>query len=616
MAATLNYGITLLDPNQAQKDVTVNEALVALDGLIQPAVTNAALTVAPSTPNDQDKYIVGVGATGIWAGNDNSVAVYQANGSFWTYYPPKNGWQVFDEATETFLVWEISGPAWVPSPVNNSNWSGTALAIANGGTGQATAAGAFAALVQPAASSALGGVKSASAPANQFMTGIDTSGTPQFAQPDVSEIAYTASAAGAVATTLQSRLSKQLCVMDFGAQGNTVTYTANASIAAGYNTLTVSAGMFTTADIGKTIVLPGAGTAGAPLVTAIAGVASSTSITLLANAGTTLSAAGTQIIYGNDDTSAILTALAALTYGGKLSFPGVNGSYLYFRGNGVLAADTIAANAVSILGDGAASLVTLMGGGSRGQSGVGGNQYYGNLIKATGLGGLAIENMRFQGYGCPIYVDTCTELLITKCGFNGYLQSTGYLFDKQIYSAGSSKIDVANNFFDNINFAVYLDQNSSSVRSEDVSVTDNRFQNSIASGAFTALYPVGVYAYYANNVKASGNHAKDIFSSGAGFGYFFYEGDGACGPIKVTDNVCEYTALTTNPAIAIAAGRSTDQCIADNQITAVSGAALVTGISCGFISGGNCAVQDNYVNMPAVASTFGIRLINRRRTTE
>ena len=121
MSSTLNFGITLLDPNQAQKDVTVNTALVVLDGFVQPSVISAALTSAPTLPNDQDKYIVPAGATGVWAGQTNNIAVYQANGSSWSFFTPKNGWLVVNQALGVLLSW--SGSAW------------TVLATVSTGTG-------------------------------------------------------------------------------------------------------------------------------------------------------------------------------------------------------------------------------------------------------------------------------------------------------------------------------------------------------------------------------------------------------------------------------------------------------------------------------------------------
>ncbi|MFO1144527.1 MAG: DUF2793 domain-containing protein [Amaricoccus sp.] len=94
---------------QAQKHVTVNEALRLLDGLVQLAVLDRHLTAPPASPADGARYIVATGATGAWAGWDLNVA-YWVDGA-WMRLVPRNGWQawVVDEAT--FLAW--TGSAWV-----------------------------------------------------------------------------------------------------------------------------------------------------------------------------------------------------------------------------------------------------------------------------------------------------------------------------------------------------------------------------------------------------------------------------------------------------------------------------------------------------------------------
>jgi hypothetical protein len=94
---------------QAQKHVTVNEALRLLDGLVQLAVLDRHLTAPPASPADGARYIVAPGATGAWSGWDLNVAYY-VDGA-WMRLVPRTGWQawVVDEAS--FLAW--NGSAWV-----------------------------------------------------------------------------------------------------------------------------------------------------------------------------------------------------------------------------------------------------------------------------------------------------------------------------------------------------------------------------------------------------------------------------------------------------------------------------------------------------------------------
>jgi len=80
---------------QAQKHVTHNEALQILDGLVHLSVRGAARTAPPPDPNDGDRFLVAPGATGEWAGWDNSIA-YWVDGA-WMQLPPRPGWRAWVE---------------------------------------------------------------------------------------------------------------------------------------------------------------------------------------------------------------------------------------------------------------------------------------------------------------------------------------------------------------------------------------------------------------------------------------------------------------------------------------------------------------------------------------
>ena len=81
----------------------------------------------------------------------------------------------------------------------------------------------------------------------------------------------------------------------FGAQGDFQEFSSTFTISAGSPALGSSPGVFTSAMVGKVIVVPGAGASGAALKTTILSYASPTAITLAANASTAISAG--EIIY-------------------------------------------------------------------------------------------------------------------------------------------------------------------------------------------------------------------------------------------------------------------------------------------------------------------------------
>ncbi|RMH22089.1 MAG: DUF2793 domain-containing protein, partial [Gammaproteobacteria bacterium] len=95
MANTENLNLPVVAASQAQKHVTVNESLYALDAIVQLAVIDKDLTSPPGSPTAGDRYIVGASSTGAWAGQDGNIAAYQ-NGT-WEFYTPKSGWVVYVE---------------------------------------------------------------------------------------------------------------------------------------------------------------------------------------------------------------------------------------------------------------------------------------------------------------------------------------------------------------------------------------------------------------------------------------------------------------------------------------------------------------------------------------
>lgn len=91
MSDTANLALPLVQPAQAQKHVTVNEALVRLDGVTQLCLVSVGLTVPPSSPAEGAAYGVPAGAVNDWAGRAGFVAVASNGG--WVFVPARRGWR-------------------------------------------------------------------------------------------------------------------------------------------------------------------------------------------------------------------------------------------------------------------------------------------------------------------------------------------------------------------------------------------------------------------------------------------------------------------------------------------------------------------------------------------
>ncbi len=96
-------------PSQAQKHVTHNEAIRALDALVQLSVIDRTHDAPPPSPVEGDRHIVAIpAAPGVWTGQGGRIAAWQDGA--WAFYAPRAGWLAWVENENALLVHD--GSAW------------------------------------------------------------------------------------------------------------------------------------------------------------------------------------------------------------------------------------------------------------------------------------------------------------------------------------------------------------------------------------------------------------------------------------------------------------------------------------------------------------------------
>lgn len=100
--------LPLLQPSQAQKHITHNEALRLLEIVVQASVTSRSLSAPPLAPAEGARYLVAAGANGAWEGQAGKIAAFQ--GGDWIFLPPQPGWQLWVEDEALRLC--RSGAGW------------------------------------------------------------------------------------------------------------------------------------------------------------------------------------------------------------------------------------------------------------------------------------------------------------------------------------------------------------------------------------------------------------------------------------------------------------------------------------------------------------------------
>jgi hypothetical protein len=119
MTNTAKLGLPLLEPSQAQKHVTVNEALVRLDALAALVLGSRSLAAPPAGVVDGAVYAVPSAPSGAWTGQAGSIAIF-ANGG-WTFVMPRRGLQAWITDESTMAIHD------------GENWRGGAMALSPSG---------------------------------------------------------------------------------------------------------------------------------------------------------------------------------------------------------------------------------------------------------------------------------------------------------------------------------------------------------------------------------------------------------------------------------------------------------------------------------------------------
>jgi len=109
MDETARLKLPYIMPSQAQKHITHNEALRMIDAIVHIRVSGQNLDASPDMPTEGESYTVGGTPSGAFTGQAGKVAAFQDGA--WSFFQPRAGWTLWDEALSGLFVFD--GSDWI-----------------------------------------------------------------------------------------------------------------------------------------------------------------------------------------------------------------------------------------------------------------------------------------------------------------------------------------------------------------------------------------------------------------------------------------------------------------------------------------------------------------------
>jgi hypothetical protein len=113
MSNTTHLKIPFVMQNQAQKEVTVNEAFVIIDALLNTSAKTIGSNSPPKDPQNGDVYIIGTKALNEWVGKENNLAYFYYG---WKFIKPNEGLEIWVSAEKKKYLFD--GTKWCALSIN------------------------------------------------------------------------------------------------------------------------------------------------------------------------------------------------------------------------------------------------------------------------------------------------------------------------------------------------------------------------------------------------------------------------------------------------------------------------------------------------------------------